>query len=188
MSLPLPYIPVKEFGIKDESGTLQSGILKTVKDDLQFSVLNYQYGYVEELNQTLEQWTKSDEFGSKKLPAVYIPQPFTIDRNNVNFYGDITFDILLFASTEKDWKAAERIERVFEPILYPLYLQILEAIKQSIIFDVQYFIPHKQTDFYYWENQDKYLTDKVDCLKMSDVKLRIKNKQCLPKTNINFLT
>ncbi|HSW96888.1 MAG TPA: hypothetical protein VLF89_03605, partial [Candidatus Saccharimonadales bacterium] len=94
-------------------------------------------------------------------------------------------DILIFAPTEKDWKAKERVENVFKPILYPIYLQTLEEIKKSVVFDVPYLTLHSHTDFYYWDEMDKYLTEKVDCLKMSGVNLRIKNKQnCLPISNL----
>lgn len=182
MSVQLPYILVDEFGTKDSGGLLTGGILKKVQTARSLPVLNYQYGYIEELNETLKQYTQNDRFEALKFPLIWLAQPFFIDRNKSNLYfGDTrNLSIFIIMQTSANYKAQDRMTNVFKPILYPIYLELLNQIrKESTVFDNEYIIEHTLVDRYFWGEQQMYLNDKVDCIEISGMKLKINNK-CYP--------
>src|SRR5205809_5762935 len=110
MAGQLPYVLVDEFGLKDADGVLTGGLLKNVKDALGLPVLNYQFGYFDELTETLSQYSMTEQFSAKKFPLIWVEQPFTIDRENVNVFGE-TIDLRLFIihETDKTYKADKRL-------------------------------------------------------------------------------
>lgn len=181
----LPYILVDEFGIKDPANDLLiSGIVKNIKDALSLPVLNYQYGYFDELTETLSQYSLTPEFEMIKFPLIWVEQPFTIDRDAPQIYGK-TLDLRIFIiqQTAKDYKAVKRMSLVFKPVLYPIYLELLKQIQRCASFNNPYHVKHRVRDYYFWEDENNpkvsKLNDIVDCIQLSNVQIEILNK-CYP--------
>lgn len=169
-----------EYILTDEMET----IVASVKTALGLSVLNYQYGYIEELNETLKQMEADPQKFNLKFPLVWLAEPFDTVRGDKEVYGEANPDIFIINTTTKTWKAKERMEYNYKPILYPIYRNMLIQFVLSTVFNNVSVdaIPHKVTKGYYWgEAQKTVLNDAVDCLKISGLKLRIHNKQdCTP--------
>lgn len=180
------YILVDELGTKDSNGNLVSGLLYDVKQALGLSVLNYQYGYITELNETLKQWASSpdDNFSGKRYPLVWFAEPVDITRGIPGIYGRLDNGYLFIVnSTQKDWKAADRMTNNFKTILYPIYREILNQFILNSVFDhtdVEQ-IEHRVSNRYFWDNAE--LNDAVDTIRISGLKLRIANN-----TNYSILT
>lgn len=174
----LPYILVDEFGVKNTDGVLVSGILHKVKQALSLPVLNYQYGTVKELNTTLKQYTESNDWVIKKFPLVWLAQPFTIERIGTGWFGETrNLRVFIIQETDKNFKSDERMTSIFKPILYPIYIQLLIELEKSQVFDNHYGVDHAMIDRYYWGNEQQlYLNDIVDCMEVSEMKLKINNK------------
>lgn len=185
MAQTLPYILVDEFGILDANGLLVSGIMKAVQDALKLPVLNYQYGYIDELNETLEQYALTQQFDSLKYPLVWLAQPFRVKREDPLVYGE-TKDAMLFFihQTSPEYKAKDRMKNIFKPTLYPLYLETLNQIKLSSVFDNAYSLPHEVVDYYFYGDEESgtykgnksHLNDVIDCLQVTNLKLKINHK------------
>lgn len=175
------YILVDAFGTKDSNDELTAGILFEVKTKLGLDVLNYQYGYVDELKETLAQMAKSPEFAAKKYPLVWLVQPFTISRGELGWFGTLENGrLFIIAPSEKTSKARKRMTAVFKPVIYPIYNEILNQVVISEEFDQLDVdsLSHKITDRYYWgEDQQKVISDVFDCLEISQLKLKIHNNQ-----------
>ena len=160
----------------------------TAKTALGFSVLNYQYGYVEELNETLKQYEADPAKYDKKFPLVWLAEPFTTEHGIEGIYGISTIDIFIINKTEKTYKAKERMENNYKPILYPIANELLKQFTVNPVFShisvakIQY----RTTKGYYWgEGQQAILNDTVDCLKLGSLRLRINdNQNCTILTNI----
>ncbi len=141
-------------------------------------VLNYQYGYITELNETLNQYAKTVEFQTKKFPLIWIRQPFTLARNSEAFLGrvnDLTFFIM--STSNKTAKAHERMELTFKPTLYPIYDEFLSQMDNHIAlsYDGQS-AKHDVIDRYYWgTEQQSYLTDVVDCMEIRNMQIKVNN-------------
>lgn len=168
------YIPVDIF----------SEIVANVQTALVLETLNYQYGYITELNETLQSWNKTPEFASKRFPLVYLVQPFPITRGLSGFYGKAVFNLFVINTTTKIKKAADRMTDNFKPVIYPIYRELLNQIDLHEAFSTQGVpsIVHNFTDNYYWgEKQQSVLNDIVDCSQISGLTLMINNNSnCKP--------
>jgi hypothetical protein len=142
--------------------------------------INYQFGYLIELQQTIADWGKTNEFARKKYPLIWLRQPVTITRDSSGYYGKVeNLSLFIIVSTDPRLKATERMETVFKPIIYPIYRKVLQAIDLlSDKIQMEYFRPHTITDRYYWgDAQKQEVGDAVDCLEISQLKFIIENNQ-----------
>jgi hypothetical protein len=159
-------------------------IAAAVQQALSLSVLNYQYGYIEELNQTLKQWEQSRQYSELKFPLIWFAEPFDTTRGTVGIYGIAEVNIFIINTTTKNWKAEERMENNYKPFLYPIYRELLNQFTKTAVFShiTVEDIPHRVTKGYYWgEDQKSVLNDAVDCLKIGSLKLRVQNNNnCTP--------
>jgi hypothetical protein len=169
-----------EYILTDEMAT----VVTAVKTALSIAVLNYQFGYVMELNETLKQYEADPSKFDKKFPLVWLAEPYSIIRGQKNIYGIADVDLFIINTTNKEWKATERMDNNYKPVIFPIYRQLLQEIVNSPVFDKisQADMQHSITKGYYWgEAQQSVLNDAVDCLKIGSLKLRINNNQnCTP--------
>ncbi len=162
------YILVEEIG----------SLVASVKTALGISVLNYQYGYLSELRETLTQM-EAPGFDDKKYPLVWLVQPFTIKRNDGDFYGDAKVRMFIIAASQKTLKADARMTQTFKPVIYPIYRTIIdEILKNTTVFNTEMnrVLSHTVTDRYYWgEEQAQLIGDVFDCMEINNLELQIKN-------------
>lgn len=180
-----------EYILTDELGTIVTAVQTALQlkntlagNPAGWPVLNYQYGFVKELNETLKQYEADPAKFDKKFPLIWLPEPFTTVHGEDGIYGTAEVDFFLIINTDKTYKAADRMAANYKPILYPVRRQLLIEIAASTVFDnnIADLMNHKTTKGYYWgEAQQTVLNDSVDCLHISGLKLRINNKQdCTP--------
>lgn len=177
------YILTDVFGETNASGILVSGLLFDVKQALGLPVLNYQHGYIEELNQTLTQWEQSPQFVDLKFPLVWVAEPYEPNRRDGNFYGEEDVDVFIINSSQKEWKAKDRMQNNFKPVIYPIYRQLLEEIVFSPVFPylASEQIPHKPINRYFFgEAQQSVLNDVVDAMKVSFSGLKVSHQNNSP--------
>lgn len=173
-----------QFILTDELET----VVAAVKAALGLSVLNYQYGEVEELNETLKQWEQDPNKFDEKFPLIWVAEPYQVTRSNEGIYGTAEVNVFIINQTQKDWKAKERMENNFKPVILPIYRELLTQIGISTSFDhpMSRVPEHKTVNRYYMgENRQSTLNDVVDAMKISGMKIRISEKQnCSPFTNM----
>jgi hypothetical protein len=171
------YIPVDVMG----------EIVANVKTALTLPVLNYQYGEIDELTSTLQQWTKSKgsaaDKAALKFPLVWFVQPFIIERGTPGYYGLLKDAKVFFvAQTQKGYKAEQRMTNIYKPIIYPIYREFLNQTLLQGAFTGSGEelgiggIKHTFVDRYYFgEELEAILGDVVDCSVMFDLELWIQN-------------
>jgi len=175
-----------EYIIVDEVGTIAT----SVKTELTLPVLNYQYGYVDELNEMLTQWAKDPASVSLKFPILWLEQPFTVVRTKPGetIYGTVDIRLFIIMQTDQNYKAAQRVTLVYKPIIWPIYRSLMKQIDLSLAFTTQSKdqIPHTFSDRYYWgADTEKIFGDKVDCSIVSIFGIPISNNaNCIPSTQI----
>lgn len=174
-----------EYILTDEMATIVADT-KSVLDDPAgtFPVLNYQYGFIEELNETLKQMEANPDAFNKKYPLIWLAEPFTIKRGIAGIFGTTEVDVFIINTTTKTWKASERMTNNYIPVLLPIYRELMNQLIKSTVFDITNIdkLPHTVTKGYYWGDAQKtVLNDAVDCLKIGRLFLPIHNKQnCIP--------
>lgn len=164
-----------EYIVVDEIGA----VVGAVKTSLNLDVLNYQYGYVEELNETLQQWSKNPDYAVLKFPLVWVMQPFTIVRGKRMVYGSVEgLRIFIINGSNPNLKAAQRMTDKFKPVIYPIYREFMAKLNKHKAFVHCLERKHRFTDRYYWgEAQQSVLNDVVDCSEISNLELEIQNNQ-----------
>lgn len=167
--------------LTDEMAT----VVSAVKTALSLPVLDYQYGHIEELNITLKEYENGSNY-DKKFPMIWLAEPFDTQKGYPALHGICDPDIFIFHKTEKQYKAKERMQKVYVPVIYPIYDELLRQIVKSVMFDHTdpSQIKHTIRKGYYWDEQQKIFNSTVDCLRISKLELRLFNKQdCTPISN-----
>jgi len=164
-------------------------IADAVKAELGLPVLNYQYGYVEELNETLQQWERDPVQQPLKFPLIWFAEPFTVNHDNPQLpYGEADFELFIINKSDQNWKASDRMANNYKPVIYPIYESWKNQIVLSSAFNAMStdFIKHKYTNRYYFgENKKSVLNDVVDCMRISVYRLPLSmKKNCTIFSNI----
>ncbi len=141
------------------------------------------YGYIEEVNSTLMQMNKSPDHFDKKYPLIWLKQPFTISSGLNTIYGKAEdLEMFIIASSDANYKAKDRMEKIYKPILYPILKELFtEMAKHKAFLGYQVDQKFKITDRYFWgESQKSVLNDVCDTIhvRFTDVKINNKKNNC----------
>jgi hypothetical protein len=175
-----------EYILVDEIGAC----VAAAKTALSLSVLNYQYGYVHDVEEKLKNFDKSATYAALKFPLVWLVQPFTIVRDgNFSYFGKVTdLEIFIISQSVPNKDTATRMTDNFKPIIYPIVRELTKQFSKSLAFaeSVESKIIYRQTDMHYWgPDQNKVITDVFDCTRISGLNLTINNnKNCSPEHQI----
>lgn len=145
--------------------------------------VHYEHGHPLEIVETLTQKDKSNTHRFKKYPLVALLQDFP-EHNNRNGFDEIepVFRVLIIRATKPTFKAAERYDYNFVPVLYPIYEELLKQIDKSPVF-LTYgvtTISHTKIDHPYWGRdglwgkEGNIFNDWVDCVEIQNLKLKTK--------------
>lgn len=157
-------------------------VADNIKTVLNIPVLNFLHGYLEELNETLMQYSRTPEFAEQKYPLLWVVEPFTVTLGPVGFYAHVdNLKIFILYGTDKNLKGYQRREQIFVPIIDPIRRELLRQLTDyttSMLYEPE---GVKITDRYYWgEEQQKQLNDVVDCTELNNLRLKIyHNTNCL---------
>lgn len=145
--------------------------------------IDYQYGHVKELIQTLQQMDKDAAGRFQKYPCVYLVQDFTEKKGaEVGIYAQTSLSIILMHSTVQSYKITDRYAKVFKPVLYPIYVSLLKQLSYHdlIMQGDDEAIVHDKTDRSYWGTSanKNSLTDFVDAIEINNLSLNISFQNC----------
>jgi hypothetical protein len=147
--------------------------------------VGYLYGHRQEINNILIE--KDKQPGAVKYPLVAL----RLDVEETHESGTIYFkglNIAILSNTSKDYYASQRMELVFEPILYPLYDAFFKALAASneFFYDGGDFDrpPHTKIDRCYYgvtaaeANLESIFSDDLDAIEILDLNLNRIIKNC----------
>lgn len=146
----------------------------------------YEFGHRLEIANLL---LKKDTNSTKKyekypLIALRLPTAETI-ADEMAGQG---LNIVIVTLTKKDYTTAQRYEKVFKPILYPLYYRFFDALRASGKFTWKEYgkMPqHTKTDKPFWgvtgnEGNAKYIfNDPLDAIEITNLKINQHLKPCI---------
>jgi hypothetical protein len=169
-------------------------IVSATKTALSLPVLNYQYGEIEELNETLIQLlgtkgaTPPLDLSATRYPLVWLVEPFKIVERGMNgLYGKAEgLNIVIINTTEKEWKAEQRLTNNYKAVIWPIYRELMNQIvlHEAVTGSGEGNMPlHNRFDRYYAnEEQKTVLNDVVDMSIIMEIQLEIYNNQnCTPQ-------
>jgi len=141
----------------------------------------YIHGHMLEVANRLTKLDDSTQlYNFQKYPLIILVQDFPERRDRVKPVT-ATLRILLVTKTERELLSEQRYAASFIPVLYPLYGDLLRALKASKVFGGN--MQHTKTDRLFWgtqmaqSNGANILNDHIDAIELSDFEVTI-NSQC----------
>lgn len=174
---------------------VQTKVLATIQANEQAAIgatliqaIDYQYGHLEELIVTLGQMDADPSLRYQKYPMVYLVQDFREQRGRqAGVYAEVSLNIIIAHQTDATYKITDRYAKVFKPVLYPIYNELIQQLAKSIttLQGSEDMIPHDKYDRSYWGTQSvggntrNKLNDFVDAIELQNLSLKINYQPCL---------
>lgn len=159
--------------------------------DANITAVHYQYGHPLEVIKTLGNFDNGVSSKFDKYPLVMFFLDSSVNRTNeIGIYGEQEVNIAIIrACKDPNQTAKERDTFNFEPILTPIYMELMTQIslRGDLFSNIDY--PHKMTNRYYWGRSGLFGNDKnifndwVDAIEINNLKLKILSTYC-PKPAI----
>jgi hypothetical protein len=109
----------------------------------------YFFGHPIEISNILSSYSATEEFRKQKYPAICLMMDFAEKRNpKLVIEVEATLQLLIVAESNKDDRVADRYEKVFKPILYPIYETFIKQLQKdsNVWSPLNGFIPHEKID------------------------------------------
>lgn len=145
----------------------------------------YMYGHIAEIDARLQNMNKNPKKFDKKYPLVAL----RLDTPGKVINGIIHYklNVAIVVRTDKNYNAEQRDEKVFEPVLEPLYELFMEGLRQSADFmwgGDQTYPPHTKINRYYYgtpsatRNIKNVFSDPLDAIELVDLEINSSIKTC----------
>lgn len=143
----------------------------------------YQYGHIIEINAILDSYGKTAEFREQKYPAIFLFQDFA-ERivSDSRILAEVDLQLLIVASSNQTDRTATRYEKVFKPVLYPIYQCLMKVLNtDSRLLGAYGEMPHTKIDrpnisgfqFRQMGNTGAMFNDFLDAVEINNLNLRI---------------
>lgn len=94
--------------------------------------IRYSKSSFTELIETLAQADGSAEEKYNKYPLTHLVQDLVIERGqDVGSFGSANLNIIFIHQTENTYKISDRDEKVFKPVLWPMYYEFMRQLFKS---------------------------------------------------------
>lgn len=132
MKQQIPVVRIMQEVLKETS----DAILPTLQEYTPgIQAINYMYGEWEELTQQLQNMARDQAQWGKKYPAVLLIMDL-LERFGKGYQGEVSLRLLIVNSTELSYTTPTRYDRNFIPILYPIWVELMNQLQLSPYFIV----------------------------------------------------
>ena len=144
--------------------------------------VHYLYGHYNEVRDVLKEKGANKTRKFDRYPLVVLFQDFPVrKRGNESIYGTATLQMLILAHTDDKARSEQRYTKVFKPILYPIYNELLRQIAKDgrLAVDSAKRINHTQIDRPNWGDPELYgpkgriFSDVLDGIELKDLEIPI---------------
>lgn len=145
--------------------------------------VNYLYGPFKEILERLTKWTASDTYEPKKYPLIALVQPFNENKGTqIGVEGIDDLNIIIAMGTIAEAFTPTRYDINFNPVLYPIYYELLNQLDldRRIMTQGKDLIPHTKVDWPYWDagKDTNPFNDRLDVIEIKNMKLKVLLKNC----------
>ena len=142
----------------------------------------YLHGHpLEVVNIMSEKATSS--IASTMFPLIALFQDF--DEEQDEGFVTATLNIIIANRTKPDYRASERYEKNFKPILYPMLEDFIRSLSHNKWVELVQ-VPYTKIDHVYWGKEGLYgseaniFNDYIDAIELRDITVTFKNN-CITK-------
>ncbi len=150
--------------------------------------IRYSKSSFDELIETLAQADGSGEERFNKYPLIHLVQDLYIERGqDIGLFGSAPLNIILIHQTDNKYKIEDRDEKVFKPVLWPMYYELLNQFKKSKwVFGSEFEtgeFRHRVIKRAFWGNRQlegrkNKLNDYVDALEIQNLNIKFNFSNC----------
>lgn len=144
--------------------------------------LHYEHGHPVEIDNILQAWGKNPDNSKVKYPLLALFQDFEEEKGTQSGIDSVVkLELIIATMTLPEYTAAQRMEKTFVPILYPLYYSLITSITRSGYFaeTAEHLLKHTKTDRMFWgRNKAAAFGDYVDAIHITNLQLRVKTFYC----------
>ncbi|MDR1199590.1 MAG: hypothetical protein LBK94_11390 [Prevotellaceae bacterium] len=111
-----------------------SEMVKTVITDekIRETGVFYQYGHIVEIDGILNTMSQTTAQRVKKYPAILLLQDFLEKKGTqTGIETEVNLQLLIVTGSDKDYRVSVRYERIFKPVLYPIYECLMKVLKKD---------------------------------------------------------
>ena len=144
----------------------------------------YNHGHITEISAGLVAKSNGTD-NMKKYPMVCFIEDFESIPVSGYATSDSTLNMLIATETDKNYKAAKRYDKSFNPVLTPIYRNLIQAFISSSAILTQYkTIPHTATNKVYLGKQGAYgvtshiFKDPIDAIEIKDLIVKFYRTNC----------
>ena len=145
------------------------------------------YGHMLEIANVLTERDKSNNLKFQKYPCIILPMDIESEYDSKGIgmkYRNIKLYIVQY--TLPEYRAEDRLEKTFRPVLYPLYEKLIYNIRynKQVNTGDGIFPPHKKIDRLFWgtslnsKNTSTILGDYLDAIEVSGLNLTVTETKC----------
>lgn len=159
-------------------------IAQRTADKLEMHV-NFMHGHHSEITQVLTDLTQDIDASAGKYPLIALFQDF--EEKKGNYFIELpAIQIIIATLTDKNYLAAERYDKTFIPVLYPIYNEFIRQIAISTYFKESSVnkIAHTKIDRLFWGKNGLYgntgnvFNDFIDAIEIKNLNLNVKLNTC----------
>ncbi len=155
----------------------QDEVLEIIKaEDPEIKVLHYEHGHYDEIQATLEQFEKSAEHYNKKYPLIALFED--VAYRVVDGVREARFTLIICFNSNREFKSKDRYEEVINPILMPIYNELIRQILDSGFY-YGYKVDHEMIVRPYAGaesdkgNKGALFSDILDAIEMRNIRLKL---------------
>jgi hypothetical protein len=145
----------------------------------------YMYGHRLEIANRLK--AKDNRVNEKEAKYPLIALRLDTEEGMGEGFPKQDLNLIIATITKRGYNAEERYTNVFKPVLQPLYLQFIQALRKSGLFiwpNLQDMPVHTKIDRPYWgtpdpeENVKNLFDDPIDAIEILNLKINSLDKTC----------
>lgn len=184
--MTVPNVILIQDVMRDVVAEVNTKLLATLQVyDSKVTGVHFQFGSALEIIETLEQQSQLDPFDKYPLVAMFLDVEEE-KSSKIGIYSTISkLRIAIVYGTDENYKAEERDNKTFKPVLIPIYNALLEKMAMQCAFMTPYTgFEHDMTRNYYWGRYGLYgkegniFNDKLDAIEITFKDLEILETYC----------
>jgi hypothetical protein len=148
----------------------------------------YQYGHIEEIKNVLNAMSQTAAQRTRKYPAILLLQDF-VERKSYQMHieTEVNLQLLIVMGSDTNYPASARYDKVFKPVLYPVYDSLMKSLYRDSRLATEYGgIPHNKIDrpnisgfqIRIQGKTEQLFYDCLDAIEINNLNLKIK-KNCI---------
>lgn len=149
--------------------------------------LHYEYGHQKELTATINRWAQDNALQNKNMPLIWLREDISFSMNGERRQVVIPSIVIAYI-TDITWTSKQREQYTFEPVLRPVYYELLRQISRNpnfVVYDPHTDIAHTRIERKYWGTDDdtkEVFTCPVDAIELTNVTITV-DEDCLIDIN-----